>query len=128
MINEWTIYWITRLDGVNQMIRFIFACLLFCAIGGAVATVIAAFIDSDWKIPFKIAIACFTACLLVMFVNIFIPSTKDVILIFGIPRVLDSQSKAITKAGKLPEKMIDYIDTWIDKQTPSRGKEEALRK
>lgn len=123
------IYWITRLSSINT------TALIFMVIG-IIATVIAIIVvlantacvkgyeangDASgvkeytgyvnigkhilkWSIPIaSIALA----------VKIFVPTTKDALLIYGVGGTID-YIKANPTAKKLPDKCINALDKWVD--------------
>ena len=113
------IYWITRLDTIQG----------FC-IGGLVIGFLLLFIWLMHKVCDKESIAelkwtgiisVFIFCPAVMF----IPTSKDAMLIFGIGTTIDYIQNNET-AKQLPDKCIEALDNWVE--TLSLDKNEKNRR
>ncbi|WP_270769419.1 hypothetical protein [Segatella buccae] len=106
------IYWITRLDSINN----VFAIIVMAAFIAAVILFIL-FLDSDeedkrrklWK-QLKVSICCLSVSILAL---VFIPSTKDALLIYGLGGSLD-YIKGNDTAKKLPEKAVMALDRYLE--------------
>lgn len=114
------IYWITRLDAISDLANlFIFI--------GALGTLVSIFCiiigmnkDTSWdsyEIPRnigKLSIKIFPALLaLGILVKIFIPNTKEALVIYGVGGGLD-YIKADSTAQRLPKKVIEACDAYLD--------------
>lgn len=106
------IYWITRLDDVKS----VFAIIVMAALVAAVILFVL-FLDSDeedkrrklWK-QFKVSLCCLSVSILAL---IFIPSTKDALLIYGLGGTID-YIKGNDTARKLPEKAVMALDKYLE--------------
>lgn len=106
------IYWITRLDGIQ-------AFFAICTILAALAIVIL-FInifvlnEEDWRAKSQKWLKKLF-CSLPFFILplIFIPSTKDALLIYGLGGSLD-YIKGNDTAKKLPEKAVMALDRYLE--------------
>ena len=106
------IYWITRLDGIQS----VFAIIVMAALIAAVILFILS-LDSDeedkrrklWK-QLKVSICCLSVSILAL---VFIPSTKDALLIYGLGGSLD-YIKGNDTAKKLPEKVVMALDRYLE--------------
>lgn len=103
MITAWDIYWITRLDGINYFLAFF---TVFSSISAFIALILRIFAaankyfsedgedDMDYKENIKLwnklKIYLFISSILI-FCSIFIPSTKEAIVIYTIPKITNNQ-------------------------------------
>lgn len=115
------IYWITRLGALYNLfailaslagIASIFLSLMAIMEGGD------AYTDEDhkrvkklWRF-FKMATA---TCMVLILLAIFIPSKKDMLLIYGVGGTIDYLQDN-PKAQKLPDKVIDCLDKYLDEK------------
>ena len=116
------IYWITRLGALYDLFAILaslagFASILLCVM--AIMERYDAYTDADhkrvkklWRF-FKMATA---TCMVSILLAIFIPSKKDMLLIYGVGGTID-YLKENPKAQKLPDKVIDCLDKYLDKKT-----------
>lgn len=110
------LYWITRLDGISTFLSFI---LIFS--GMAFAGCSMAFLnssDDDDEEQFKAnSIKGIKYSLITMIIsatiNIFIPTTKEAYVIYGIGGAID-YIKNDSVATQLPHKAIVALDKWLD--------------
>lgn len=124
------IYWITRLDVICLFLTLI-------AVFSAIATVVLFFIglikrsDSDiynedsqtWKRHIETSKMCFyfaKKCAVVfcvsVFMNTFIPTTNDALLIYGVGGTID-YIKSNETAKQLPDKCVKALDKYLENLT-----------
>lgn len=115
-----TFYWITRLDNILatvlgliiiMAIMTIFACLVLMAIGMR---------DDDDdkrdKAKSKKVLRITIPSILILFlVMIFVPSTNEAYIIYGVGGTMDYLKANKTAVG-LPDKCIKAIDKWADNE------------
>jgi hypothetical protein len=127
------IYWITRLDSIKTV-------SVICIIAGVIClaallimwiglydenTETIEFINKMYKKPLRWA-----AILLLSIgipVTVFVPSTKSALLIYGLGGTID-YLRSNEKASKLPDKVIDYLDAWMEKQIEEEETQNSRRK
>lgn len=130
------IYWITRFDGICGFLSFI-------AVLSVITTIVVFFIVllsksysnihpegcAPWKLHKDIYNKCLywsKRCAIVFFVsvfiNIFIPTTNDALLIYGVGGTID-YIKSNDTAKQLPDKYIKAIDKWVDNLNEKEEKE-----
>ena len=119
------IYWITRLDDIGF---FLGSISVICGI----LFVIAAFVipiassEGDSSIvkggitTIKFSLSAF---LLSMAINVFVPTTKDAMLIFGVGGTID-YIKSNETINKLPDKCVKALDAWVDSLTEKESNDE----
>lgn len=110
------IYWITRLDIMCTSLEI---TMFFCGILSLfilVVYVITASYDSKDKLlpsikkAFKISITPF---LIATLIRVFIPTTKEAFIIYGIGGTIEHLKTSET-AKQLPEKCINALDAWVN--------------
>lgn len=121
------LYWITRLDGICGFLTLI-------AVFSFIATVVLFFIgflkrgDADIypegsktreqhidtsKMCLYLAKRCAIAFFVSVFINFFIPTTNQSLLIYGVGGTID-YIKSNKTAKQLPDKCIKALDKWVD--------------
>lgn len=109
------IYWLTRLDAINDLLLI---CVLVLGIISAVCLVSAgiSYMENEDGIleqslkGVKKTIAPFIVSVLLF---IFIPTTKDALLIWGVGGTID-YIKSNDTAKQLPDKCIKALDKFVD--------------
>lgn len=116
-------YWFTRLDSINSMsyifmiVSGVFFCtgLLFYIVGKVAKNY--DFIDDDTEVLIGIAKKgikiCISIFMISMLLNIFVPTTKDAFVIWGIGGSID-YLKSNEKIIELPDKCIKALDKFIE--------------
>jgi len=109
-MNEWTIYWITRLDEIKDTFSGFTLMLFFLLILFSIILVMA--YSSDDKKISKIILGIIICDLFCMFLlaigNMVIPTTKQMLLIKGVPAIVNSR-----EASKLRTAMNILLDDYI---------------
>ena len=104
------LYWITRLDAVNGF----FTAMMI--IGGmAIITLLVAFCFNDCVIS-KLRKGLFWSILVFLlgiFGLVFTPTTNQALIIYGVGGTID-YIKQNDKAQKIPDKVIDALDKYLD--------------
>jgi hypothetical protein len=109
------LYWITRCDPIGTT-ALVFLVISTIFLGVLILGYVACSEDADknginlTKKLFKIVIPVFAISLLV---EIFIPTTKEALVIYGVGGTVD-YLKANPTAKKLPDKCINALDKWVD--------------
>lgn len=110
------IYWITVLGNISLLL--VILCLLL-GIYIAVAIIVtlaetyddADFVENVNKFKLKFAIPL---CIIFGFISCFIPSEKQLYMIFGVGSVIDYVQDS-KKLKELPDNAINALDIWIEK-------------
>jgi hypothetical protein len=110
------IYWITRLDGINTVIDIAVVISVVIAVIFLIGYAV-----SDWKVTedkftktnlktFKV----FTViAVLLSLLNVFVPTKKDMFMIYGIGGTID-YIKSNDTAKSMPNKCIEALDKLLD--------------
>ena len=108
------IYWLTRLDYINN---FFTAMIIVGIITSMVLIIICSimylcedFMPSKLK---NISIYTLIITIILSITSIFIPTTKDAYMIYGIGKSIDYLRENET-VKQLPDKCINFIDKWVD--------------
>lgn len=106
------IYWITRLDAIQTL------AIIAVFILGVLTSIyiIAWFIEDDFKNDSKfknMAIKCAAYISIPIFLLVFIPSKRDMLMIIGIGGTIE-YLKSNDTAKELPDKVIMAIDKLLD--------------
>lgn len=110
------IYWITRLDAIETLLKGILCGVLIVGIIIFVISLVES--DSDifkrWAkrlwIPFAVSILCL----------IFVPTTNEALMIYGIGGIVD-HVKGNDKAKQIPDKCIEALNEWIEQHVDNEN-------
>ena len=103
------LYWITRCDAIHA-----FCCLLAGISGMITVVMLAVYLDCECPHYFRKAIIVSSIALLVGISGaIFVPTTKDACIIYGVGGTID-YIKQDTIAQKLPQKAIIALDKYLE--------------
>ena len=119
------IYWITRLDSI------VHASYMIATFGVVLSLFTFAFFAinmgdenkkwiSFWKKGF---IICSVVTLFAVISSIFVPTSKDAMLIFGVGGTID-YIKSNETIKQIPDKCINALDSWVDSLTEKESKNE----
>ena len=104
------LYWITRLDGLQGF----FFVLFLISVGIALFSFIAWYEDEfDRNLHWKIFKITFPIALISALGLIFIPSTKDALIIYGIGGTVEYLRDNPT-ARQLPDKCVEALGKFVD--------------
>lgn len=109
------LYWITRLEGINFLIGAIIFISVLASIVFFVGYAINGFIiDDAYTKKHLNKLKMFTLIfILTSVLNIFIPSTRDMLMIYGVGGTID-YIKSNEKAKQLPDKCINALDKFVE--------------
>ena len=131
------IYWITRLDGICGFLTLI-------AVFSVIATVVLFFIglikrneseiynegSETWerhietsKMCLYFAKRCVIAFFVSVFINFFIPTTNQALLIYGVGGTID-YIKSNDTSKQLPDKCVKALDKYLDNLTKEENQKE----
>ena len=118
------IYWITRLDGIC----FFLAVLCILSVMAAVVFTVLYFNQDDLKIKISKKLQIFlpiTAVLSALGL-VFIPTTKEAYLIYGVGGTIDYIQNNDT-AKQLPDKVVKCADIFFDNYIEKLSQEKVLK-
>lgn len=131
------IYWITRFDGINRFLSLIAVLSVITTIVVFLIGLIKksdANIHPEGSVPWKRCIDQYVCCLywsktcaivffVSIFMNTFIPTTNEALLIYGVGGTID-YIKSNDTAKQLPDKCIKALDKWVENLTKEENHKE----
>ena len=110
-ITESTIYWITRLDGINVALGVLLAVTtvmgsLVCLIGS---------LEEEWAFIRRFAPKAVAITLVLTLALVFIPTTKEICAIKVIPVIVNDDS-----VQKIPGDIAELAHEWLEELRPVR--------
>ena len=114
-------YWITRMDGVNTFLIIceIFICLTFIWLA---VTFLFADSSEEKRTSAKGSICTGIIALIVGLLLVFIPTTKEMLLIYGVGGTIDYIKGNDTAKG-LPDKAVKALDKYLDELSKDKQDE-----
>ena len=112
------IYWLSRLDGVLA----IFGIICTISVVSAVFMSLVVMIDREGetfmpqKKSKKLLRCCIITALITGIACVFVPSSKQAYMIFGIGRVVDYIQES-EMASQLPDKCVEALEVWLESLT-----------
>lgn len=103
------IYWLTRLDAVCIVS---FTVFLACTIWGTAAIIIS---DDSFRDTITRLKWVFVADVLALLSLLFVPDTKDALVIYGLGTTKD-WIESNEKAKEIPQKAIDALDKYLSEE------------
>lgn len=115
------IYWITRMDNIHSaLVIFLYVSVIF-----TIVSIIGYFItkgldedEDEWVNFGKILKYAVPSSLILTLLLVFIPTTKEVLMIYGVGGTLD-YVQSNEKIQQLPDKVVDAIDLFIEDYLPN---------
>lgn len=119
------IYWITRLDSIVNASEFFSLLGLTFSVFSFVLYAINRFDKNENWMPFwkRCSIISVAITLFSGFALIFVPTSKDAMLIMGVGGTIDYIKKNET-IQQIPDKCINALDAWVDSLTEKEHKDE----
>lgn len=109
------LYWITRLDNIIGVIQVLLVLLVVSIILMTICYIV--FDEKTWEIypKFKKRFkqVCIGALMLIAML-IFIPTTKDAYVIYGVGSIIESP-----ECKKLPDNAVKALNTWLETECKS---------
>lgn len=104
------IYWLTRLDAVCIVSLVVF---LVCTIWGTAAIIVS---DDSFRDTITRLKWVFVADVLALLSLLFVPDTKDALVIYGLGSTKD-WIESNEKAKEIPQKAIDALDKYLGEKS-----------
>jgi hypothetical protein len=116
-MTSWEIYWLTRLDAVNQL--FFVGVLVSFGVGGLFLGIAANGYWEDNETAPKWVKAGFVqfpfVAALLLTIAAFIPTSKEMAAILVIPKIVNNE-----KLTQLPDRVLDLANQWIEELGPKK--------
>ena len=120
-MTEWDLYWLTRLDGIHELLGITGGVGLVIAGVTAFMASIAIFahdLDTDcWKHVRRIWIACGVFILLIV-ASVFVPTTREYAVIKVLPWI--SQQEITQEVGGLSKELVGLAKEWVQELKPEK--------
>lgn len=112
-------YWLTRLDGICVFMNVMLIISAIASVVFAVVYVLESMEEDEEymsNIPGKMLKIFIPIFLLSAVTRVFIPSTNEALMIWGIGGTID-YIKGNEKIKQIPDKCIDALDMWVNRLT-----------
>lgn len=115
------LYWITRLDAINDFIIALIIVSILLILNGIVGWIVYhddnELLSSRWK---RTTIICFSICMLFAILKVLVPTTKEALIIYGAGGIVEYiQSNETVK--ELPDKAVQCLDKLLDEYLTEEG-------
>lgn len=111
MINEWQLYLLMKLDTIQSTVLMVGFMGL---IAGVILFVGSLASYSSGLIEKVAAGGVLLAAILFTSFGVLIPSTRDALIIFGVPKLLNGQQETLAVLEKMPLKVTKALDSYIE--------------
>ena len=123
MISPWTIYWITRLDALRDVLQSISALSVIIA-AVTLFFMVMIKIDESWDEWGKFCTAFFIPSLILLIISgigyVAMPSTKEACAIYIIPKIVNNE-----QVQQVPENALKFLSSqleeWVREAAPVKG-------
>ena len=112
------IYWITRLDSINCTLGILEVIGLILAVANLWLFWVADYNKEEREKSLHRAIVLGILTSLLLIFNMFIPTTKEAYLIYGVGGTID-YVKSNKEAAKIPDKAIKALNIFLDNECKS---------
>lgn len=120
------IYWITRLDAICKFLTATAIVSFLIAIALVVFVCNRCEMDGeslDYKRYLKYSKVCILVTIVSCVINVFIPTTNQALLIYGVGGTID-YIKSNETAKQLPDKCVKALDKYLDNITKEENQKE----
>lgn len=112
------LYWLTRLEYIQNFL------VIVMSVGGIVTFIsFVLWLASEYEDDIKKALlwlkCAFTTLVVSSLIFVFVPSTKEALLIWGVGSTIDYLQENET-AKQLPDKCINALNDWVDSLSDSK--------
>ena len=118
MITGSEIYWITRLDGLKDIMEVVGITGLLLAATASVIYILCSLTDDaeweDMKRAVKGMALAFCCFALVAISSVFVPTTKEYCAIKYVPQILNNED-----VREIPQKAVGLVNEWLDEMRPN---------
>ena len=106
------LYWLTRLEYIQNFLVIVMSVSGIALFFSFVLWFMADYEDED-KLTLKWVISSFTTLVISSLIFVFVPSTKEALLIWGVGSTIDYIQENET-AKQLPDKCINALNDWVE--------------
>ena len=109
-MSEW--YWLTRLEYIQNFLVIVMSISGIVLFFSFVLWFMADCVD-EAKLTLKWVIGSFATLVISSLIFVFVPSTKEAVLIWGVGSTIDYLQENET-AKQIPDKCINALNDWVD--------------
>lgn len=106
------LYWLTRLEYIQNFLVIVMSVSGIALFITFVLWLMANYVE-EAKLMIKWVIGTFTTLVISSLIFVFVPSTKEAVLIWGVGSTIDFLQENET-AKQLPDKCIDALNDWVE--------------
>ena len=106
------LYWLTRLEYIQNFLVIVMSISGIALFVSFVMWLMANYVE-EAKSMFKWVISSFATLVISSLIFVFVPSTKEAVLIWGIGSTIDYIQENET-AKQLPDKCINALNDWVE--------------
>lgn len=106
------LYWLTRLEYIQNFLVIVMSVSGIALFISFVMWLMANYVE-EAKSMFKWMISSFTTLVISSLIFVFVPSTKEAVLIWGVGSTIDYIQENET-AKQLPDKCINALNDWVE--------------
>ena len=106
------LYWLTRLEYIQNFLVIVMSISSIALFISFMIWAMANYIE-EAKVALKWVISSFVTLVISSLIFVFVPSTKEAVLIWGVGSTIDYIQENET-AKQLPDKCINALNDWVD--------------
>ena len=112
------LYWLTRLEYIQNFLVIVMSVSGIALFISLMMWLMANYVE-ETKSAFKWVISSFATLVISSLIFVFVPSTKEAVLIWGVGSTIDYIQENET-AKQLPDKCINALNDWVESLSDSK--------
>lgn len=113
------LYWLTRLEYIQNFLVIVMSVSGIALFISFIMWLMANYVE-EAKLMIKWVIGTFTTLVISSLIFVFVPSTKEALLIWGVGSTIDYIQENET-AKQLPDKCINALNDWVESLSDPRN-------
>ena len=106
------LYWLTRLEYIQNFLVIVMSVSGIALFISFIMWLMANYVE-EAKLMIRWVVGTFTTLVISSLIFVFVPSTKEAVLIWGVGSTIDYLQENET-AKQLPDKCINALNDWVD--------------
>ena len=106
------LYWLTRLEYIQNFLVIVMSVSGIALFISFIMWLMANYVE-EAKLMLKWVVGTFTTLVISSLIFVFVPSTKEAVLIWGVGSTIDYIQENVT-AKQLPDKCINALNDWVE--------------
>ena len=119
------LYWLTRLEYIQNFLVIVMSVSSIALFITFVMWLMANYVE-EAKLMLKWVVGTFTTLVISSLIFVFVPSTKEAVLIWGVGSTIDYIQENET-AKQLPDKCINALDNWVESFNTNKDNKELIK-